>query len=124
MRTGIIGINGKKHILCFSVRVVRHCTERYGSMSGLYDALSSEDELYALDESLWLLSEMMKAGEKYAQTHGLETAPSMTPDELEDACDVSDFRQITASIILTINNGKKTNVEVENSPNAEATQGS
>lgn len=124
MRIGSIGIDGKQHILCFSVRVVRHCTERYGSVNGLYAALSNENELEALDEALWILSEMMQAGDKYAKMHGIENAPCMTPDELEDACDLKDFLQMKAAIVLTITNGKKTNVEAESSPNAEATQGS
>lgn len=124
MRIGTIGIDGKNHILCFSVRVVRHCTERYGSMSGLYEALSTENDLQALDEALWLLTEMMQAGDKYAKMHGMDNAPCMTAEELEDACDISDFVQMKAAIMLTINNGKKTNIEAESSPNAEATQGS
>lgn len=124
MRVGTIGINGKQHILCFSVRVVRHCTERYGSVNGLYDALSTENELQALDEALWILSEMMQAGDKYAKMQGVENAPCMTPDELEDACDLKDFLQMKAAIVLTITRGKETYVEVESSPNAEATQGS
>ena len=124
MRIGTIGIDGKRHLLCFSVRVVRHCTERYGSINGLYSALSAEDELQALDEALWLLAEMMQAGDKYARMHGMDNAPCMSAEELEDACDISDFVQMRAAIMLTINNGRKTKVEVESSPNAEATQGS
>lgn len=124
MRIGSIRIDGKQHILCFSVRVVRHCAERYGSVNGLYAALSNENELEALDEALWILSEMMQAGDKYAKLHGLQNEPCMTPDGLEDACDLSDFLQMKSAIVLTITNGKKTDVEAESSPNAEATQGS
>lgn len=123
MRVGTIGINGKQHVLCFSVRVVRHCTERYGSVNGLYDALSTENDLQALDEALWILSEMMQAGDKYAKMQRMENAPCMTPEELEDACDLNDFVQMKAAIVLTITRGKETHVEVESSPNAEATQG-
>ena len=122
MRSGTISIDGKRHVLCFSVRVVRNCAERYGELSGLYAALSAENQVQALDESLWILSEMMKAGAKYAAEHGLENAEPMSVDDLYDSCGFDDLAGIRASIMLTINNGKRTNVEAEASPNAEATQ--
>lgn len=124
MRTGAISINGKKHALCFSLRVVRSCVERYGSASGLYDALSSDDELKALNESMWVLAEMMKAGDRYAKANGEDNPAPLSFDDLYDLCDIGDFVNLRASIIQTVNNGRSTNVEVESSPNAEATQGS
>lgn len=124
MRSGTISIDGKRHVLCFSVRVVRNCAERYGSVNGLQEALSSENQVQALDESIWILAEMMKAGAKYAGEHGLENAAPMSVDDLYDSCGFDDLAGIQASIMLTINNGRKTNVEAEHSPNAEATQGS
>lgn len=123
MRTGAISIDGKKRTLCFSLRVVRACVERYGSASGLYDALSSKDELNALNESLWVLSEMLAAGDKYAKSNGMENPSPLSFDELYDLCDVNDFANLRASIISTVNNGRTTNVEVD-SPNAKATPGS
>lgn len=123
MRTGTIKIDGEKHVLCFSLRVVRSCVERYGSASGLYDALAEKDELKALNESMWVLSEMMAAGDRYAKSHGIENSEPLTFDDLYDLCDISDFANLRASIIATVNNGRKTVVEVESSPNAEATQG-
>lgn len=122
MRSGTISINGKRHVLCFSVRVVRNCAERYGELNGLYAALSSENHVQALDESLWILAEMMKAGAKYAAEHGLENAEPMSVDDLYDSCGFDDLAGIRSSIMLTINNGKRTNVEAEASPNAEATR--
>ena len=123
MRTGTITLNGQRHILCFSVRVVRNCTERYGSMKGMYEALSAESELQVLDESLWLLRELMEAGAKYATLHNLETVKPLTADEMQDTCDLHEIVGIKAAILLTLKNGKERNVEVEGSPNAEATQG-
>lgn len=117
MRTGYISIDGQRHTLCFSVRVIRLCAERYGAVSGLFEALSGEDEVKALDESLWILSEMMKAGDKYCKEHGLENAAPLSVDALMDTCDIGDFYNIKASIVVTVNNGKKTRVEAD-SPNA------
>ena len=122
MRTGAISIDGKKHTLCFSLRVVRNCVERYGTANGLYDALSSKDELSALNESVWVLSEMMAAGDKYAKMNGIKNPAPLSFDELYDVCDINDFVNLKASIISTINSGKSTTVEVA-SPNAKATQG-
>lgn len=124
MRSGRISIDGKEHVLCFSVRVVRNCVERYGEMGGLYRALSDENQVRSLDESLWILSQMMEAGAKYAKENGIRNEAPLTEDQLYDSCDFNDLVGIRAAVMLTINNGRKTNVEVENSPNAEATQGS
>lgn len=123
MRTGVISFDGKKHILCFSVRVIKSCAERYGSMDGIYEALSCEDELKSLDEALWLLEQMMKAGDKYAKEHGIANEPPMTVDDMLDCCDITDFIGMKYSIVSTITNGKTTSVEAD-SPNAEATPGS
>ena len=35
MRTARITIDGAEHLLCFSARVVRACTERYGDMGNI-----------------------------------------------------------------------------------------
>lgn len=124
MRTGTISIDGQKHLLCFSLRVVKICTERYGSTNGLFDALSEGDELKRLDESVWLLSQMMAAGDKYAKKNGIKNPSPMSYDDLYDVCDIRDFSNLRASIIQTINNGRETTVDVEtNSPNAKATLG-
>lgn len=124
MRSGRIKIDGTEHVLCFSVRVVRNCTERYGEVNGLYQALTDENQVRSLDESLWILSQMMEAGAKYAKEKGMPNAAPLTVDQLYDTCDFSDLAGIRSAVMLTISSGKKTNVEAEHSPNAEATQGS
>lgn len=121
MRTGVISIDGKKHLLCYSLRVLRLCTERYGSVGGMGEALSSDDELKALDEALWVLSALMVAGSKYANENGIENPAPMSVQQLYDCCDINDFVNIRASIIATLNNGRKTTVEVLHPKNAEAT---
>ena len=122
MRTGVISFDGKKHVLCFSVRVIKACAERYGSMEGIYDALSCEDEVKNLDEALWLLEQMMRVGDKYAKEHGMANEPPMTVDDMLDLCDIGDFIGMKNSIVSTIVNGRSTSVEAD-SPNAEATRG-
>lgn len=118
MRTGHITINGEKHLLCFSLYVVRECTERYGSVEGFYEALSSDDTVKALEEAVWGLSTMMEAGAKYAEFNKQKNPRPLSTDELFAVCDVSDFAAIRASIADTVLNGQKTSVEAESSKNA------
>ena len=54
-----ITIAGREYPLRFTLRVVKACTERYGSLEGLFDTTQQKDGLQALDESLWLLEAML-----------------------------------------------------------------
>lgn len=122
MRTVSIELSGTKRTLCFSMRVMRACTERYGTFSGLYKAISSEDEKLALDEALWVLAQMMQAGDRYAKENGLDNPPPLTVDELLDSTDFSDYVQLRGAITQTITEGSRAHVEVEPGKNGEATQ--
>ena len=46
MRTATIDICGREYLLCFSARVVRAVTERYGGMEHIDEALTAEDQFY------------------------------------------------------------------------------
>lgn len=122
MRTATITLNGEDHLLCFSARVVRNCTERYGGMEKLDEVLSAGD-VRSFDEALWLLAEMMTAGDRYARQNGTANPSPLSVDDLLDLCDISDFAQMRAKIRETIVSGRATNVEVESQKNAGATQG-
>lgn len=121
MRTASIEIGGKAHLLCFSARVVRAVTERYGGMENIDEALSTEDTVKALDESVWLLAAMMDGGARYAKMSGLETPPPLTADELLDVMDLNDFVQIRTMIAETMTNGTTRHVEADPGKNAETT---
>lgn len=121
MRTASIEIGGKVHLLCFSARVVRAVTERYGGMENIDEALSTENPVKALDEAVWLLAAMMDGGARYAKMSGLETPPPLTADELLDVLDIGDFAKMRAKIAETITNGKETHVEADPGKNAETT---
>lgn len=128
MRTASIEIGGKAHLLCFSARVVRAVTERYGGMERIDEALSGKDgtdaepsAAKALDEAVWLLAAMMDGGARYAKINGLETEPPLTADELLDVMDLNDFGQLRTKIAETITNGKETHVEADPGKNAETT---
>lgn len=121
MRTARITIDGAEHLLCFSARVVRACTERYGEMGGMDDALTSGSPVQAMDEAVWMIATMMDAGDRYAKLNGLDNPPPLTAEELLDVCDLGDFTQLTSKITETITNGKTPTVEAEPAKNAKAT---
>ena len=73
MRTAKIEINKKEYLLCFSARVMRDCSERYGNAENIGKALTEGTEVQKMDESFWLLSAMMDAGAKYAKVEGIST---------------------------------------------------
>lgn len=121
MRTARITIDGAEHLLCFSARVVRACTERYGEMGGMDEALTSGSPVQAMDEAVWMIATMMDAGARYAKLNGLDNPPPLTAEELLDVCDLGDFTQLTSKITETITNGKTPTVEAEPAKNAKAT---
>lgn len=128
MRTAKIDICGKEYLLCFSARVVRAVTERYGGMERIDEALSGKDgtdaepsAVKALDEAVWLLAAMMNGGERYAKLNGLPNPHALTADELLDVMDIGDFARLREKIAETITNGKEAHVEAEPPKNAETT---
>ena len=121
MRTAKIDICGREHLLCFSARVVRSVTERYGGMEHIDEALTAEDPVKALDEEVWLLSAMMDGGARYAKVNGIETAPALTADELLDVLDIGDFAALREKIAETVTNGTARHVEADPGKNAETT---
>lgn len=121
MRTASIEIGGKVHLLCFSARVVRAITERYGGVERIDTALSADDPLKALDEAVWLLATMMDGGARYAKINGLETEPPLTADELLDVMDLNDFGQLRTKITEAVVSGRETHVEADPGKNAETT---
>lgn len=121
MRTATITIGGKEHLLCFSARVVRACTERYGGVEHIDTALSDSEPVKALDEAVWLLAAMMDGGARYARLNEIPNAPALTADELLDVMDLDDFAQLRGKIAETITNGNETHVEAEPPKNAETT---
>lgn len=122
MRTAKIEIEGREHLLCFSARVVRAVTERYGGVEAIDGALSGSEPVRALDEAVWLLATMMDGGARYAKLNDIDNPPALTADELLDVLDISDFGRLKDKIAETITNGKSVNVEAEPPKNAKTTQ--
>ena len=121
MRTAKILIDGREHLLCFSVRVLRAVVDRYGSVEGLHASTSTEDQAKTLAEALWQLAAMMDAGARYAALEGLPNAEPLTQEQLDDVCDISDFFEIRMAVQRTITSGVSSSLQVDDSKNREAT---
>lgn len=123
MRTAGIRIDGKEYTLAFSARTMRSCTDRYGSMAGLGEALDQEDEARVLDECIWLLSVMMDAGARYQRLNG-QDAQALDYDSLYDLCGMDDIVDMRTRIMETISRGTATEIKAEPGKNAETTPAS
>ena len=123
MRTSVIEINGEKHLLCFNLYAVKECSERYGSIVGINDAVHAGAEGKRIEECLWLLSTLMRAGEMYAKESGISDNPkALSVEQMLAVCDVGFFKGLGGRVIHAINDGMSVNVEVEDSKKEETTQ--
>lgn len=123
MRTGKIDVNGKEYLLCFSARVIRDCSQRYGSVEKIGNALTEGTEVEIMDECFWLLATMMYAGARYAELEGIENPKPLSFDDLYDLSDLLDLAEAKERVFETVANGNKRNVEIEpERKNAGATQ--
>lgn len=121
MRTAKIGIDGTEYVLCFSGRTMRACTERYGDVSKIAEALDTKDTVKALDETIWLLSALMDAGARYCRLNGVERPDPLSYDELYDRVDIPDMSSLRYKVMETINAGKEATVVARPGKNAKAT---
>lgn len=122
MRTTSVTLGGKEYLLCFSVRVSKACSERYGSVANIATALSAKEEAKVLDETIWLFSMMADAGHRYAKNNGMDTPPTLSQDDILDNFDMPDFSLLVAKVKEAIASGSATNIETQSEGNAEATR--
>ncbi|MDD3394174.1 MAG: hypothetical protein PHG19_05990 [Anaerotignum sp.] len=123
MRTGRIEINKKEYLLCFSARVIRACSQRYGSVDKIGEALTKGEEVEVMDECFWLLSTMMAAGARYAKLEEIPNPEPLSYDDLYDVSDLLDLSTAKERIFETVAEGNKREVEVEpDRKNAKAAQ--
>lgn len=122
MRTAKITIDGQERLLCFSTRVVRDCTDRYGGIEHIDEALSG-DPVKALDETIWILSALINAGDRYARLNGIDNPPAVSYDDLYDIVDMADLQGLNGKIRETITGGMERNIEAEPPKNGKATPG-
>lgn len=122
MRTAKLKIDGEEHLLCFSLRVMRDSVERYGGMDGLYAAISDKDPVKILDETVWILTQLMQAGARYAEMNGIKNPEPLSYDDMYDACDMAELSGLRGKVLETITSGKTHSVEAEPPKKGSATR--
>ena len=110
MRTAKMSVDGREYLLCFSGRVIRNVTEKFGSLPAMYEAFGQEEQEKSLDAAVWVLSQMIQAGDRYAKLNGLENPGKLSFDDLYDLFDINDFTGIYSKIKETIRSGKQQTV--------------
>lgn len=122
MRVNTVHFNGTDYLLCFSVRVSRACSERYGSVSAISEVLNSRSESECLDETVWLFLTMADAGRRYAMRNDLDVPPALNEDDVLDGLDVQGFAQLVAQVKGAIAAGSAPEIETQTEGNAAATR--
>lgn len=112
MKTAKYKVHGKEYTLCFSLRVVRACAEEFGGMDKLDKALTGGDQLEQFNNVIWLLAQMMDAGERYDKLEGKSPEKALTADELLDLQGIDDIAALKGMIFDTMAGGED-NVDVE-----------
>ena len=118
MRTTVITLLGEERILCCSTRFIRDCSERYGAVDGIEQALTGAQSK-VLDEAMWLLAGLMDAGDRWAKLNGKDNPDPLTADQLLDLFGMDDLKDVVKNIKTAISAGNETTVKVA-SKNAEA----
>ena len=127
MRTAKMTVDGQEYLLCFSGRVIRNVTEKFGGIKEMYEAFHSENQVSSLDAAVWVLAQMTQAGDRYAKLNGMENPGKLSFDDLYDLFDIRDFSGIYGKIRETVNNGRtqtvaaKPGVSPSGKKNADAT---
>lgn len=112
---------GKAYPLRFSLRVVKACEERYGSLEKMFEAVQMKADgasggLGVVDDCLWLLSSMLDAGYRYAKLNGDTPEAPPDADMLLDALDIPDMQ---AALFDAITGDNERTVEAKPKKNGE-----
>ena len=113
-------ICGEERVLCYSLRVTKAVTERFGT-GGIREKLKDSSTAETLDAVIWMLTLMMQAGKKYADMNGMTCPPAPTEDEMLDCYGLDDLEELYGTFTETMAAGQKQGVEAE-SKNGEARQ--
>lgn len=116
MRTSILKIGDKEHLLCMSNRVL---TELEGKGQSISSFLSDEDK--TITNICWLVRRMSEAGRAYAKLANLGDYPAITEDEIMDVSGSDDYEAYMNAVLEASKGERK--VAADPPKNAEATHG-
>ena len=123
MKTAKLELNGKTYTMCFSLRVTRDLTDKFGGMEGMQEAVTSSNHATALDAVVWMLAAMSRAGTIYDKRCGITTEEPLTEDDLFDGVGIDDLQNLRAKMYEAITAGQKADITVEAEKNAETSLG-
>ena len=112
MKRVTIPIRGKEMPLCFSLRVMKACGDRFGGLEGLDGALSgNRDAIQALCNCTWLLAQMLDAGYRYDKENGQDAVKPPDEDALLDTFGMDDLAELRASLLTAMTASNQRTVE-------------
>ena len=124
MKRVTIPLRGKEYPMCFSLRVVKACGERFGGLEGLDEALTGGgDSLHALGNCVWLLAQMLDGGYRFDCANGGEAVKPPTEADLLDLFGMDDLADLQSNMMSAMAAGNTRTVEADPEKNGEATQG-
>ena len=118
-----VNLCGTEYPLRFSLRVVKECEKKYGSLEKMFDVVQMKVNeegggLGVVDDCLWLLSAMLDAGARYARFNG--TPCSDTPPDTEALLDVLDIPDMQKALFTAISGDNARTVEAVPGKNGES----
>lgn len=122
-----VELDGKTYGLRFSLRVMKDCMEKYGSIEKFFDVLSGKSDgtedtnateksslegvgNVVFDSVVWLICKMMESGYSYAKLNHIDVSEPLTEDEILDTADAYDLGILKDAMFQAINRDNSRNV--------------
>ncbi len=109
-RTTPIEIDGVTYLMVYSNAVTLAITERYGDQD-FSAAIADAPPAKKLREVVWLTTQLINAGARYAKHRGVE-APVISEEDFLDLTTPDDLSTLESKITAAIVGSSRTSVEV------------
>lgn len=122
MRCRTVTLAGIEYPMRFSLRTVKACGEKYGSLEGMFEAIqgkSGRGTLEVVDDCLWLMNLMLDAGYRYNLANG-QSALEPPPEDL--LLDTLDLAEMQGAMLGAIAGDSERTVEAEPPKNGDGAE--
>lgn len=123
MKTVRVEIDEREYILCCPISVMKELNEHFGGIEKIDELFNYGDLSTIVDESMWILSTFMRAGERYAEKNGIECSEALTVEQLQDVCDIETLFDLRESLFEIMSASTKQEIELEPQKENGATPG-